>query len=177
VGLKGKVQLHILDAMAGLGKDAWLLANAGASVHLLERAPVVFALLEDAFERRRSLSSIATSPLQRMQLQHADFLTVASAMPQFDVVYLDPMFPPSNKNARAKKDMFLLQALLGEDACNEAVMLAAARKLARNRVVVKRAKLSPHLAGQRPDIEYKGSSNRFDVYLYKAGATEEAGKL
>lgn len=168
-GLKGKVQLHILDAMAGLGKDAWLLASAGANVHLLERAPVVYALLEDAFARRRSLSSITTSPLQRTQLQQADFFAVASELPHFDVVYLDPMFPPSNKNARAKKDMFLLQALLGEDECDEAAMLAAARKLARSRVVVKRAKLSPHLAGQRPDIEYKGSSNRYDVYLYRAG--------
>jgi len=62
-GLKGKVQLCILDAMAGLGKDAWLLANAGAEVHLLERSPLVYALLEDAFERRRSLSSSTRSPL------------------------------------------------------------------------------------------------------------------
>jgi len=61
----------------------------------------------------------------------------------------------------------LLSAGAGEDESDEGQMLDAARKIAGSRVVVKRSKLSPPLAGQRPDLEFKGSSNRYDVYLCK----------
>ena len=162
VGLKGGEPLHILDAMAGLGRDAWLLASGGAEVQLLESSPIVFALLQDGFTRSQS------RVLQRMQLRHGDFFVLADALPQYDVVYLDPMFPATSKQARAKKDMYLLQQLLGNTLVDELGLLDAARKLARRRVVVKRAKLSRWLADQQPDIEFKGSANRYDVYLSTA---------
>jgi len=111
-GLKGKVRLRILDAMAGLGKDAWLLASGGAEVHLLERSPCVFALLQDAYERRLRHSSRLDTPVHRMHIEQADFNLVAATLPKFDVVYLDPMFPPTGTNARAKKDRYLLPNLL-----------------------------------------------------------------
>lgn len=159
VGLRGAEPLHILDAMAGLGRDAWLLASGGAQVQLLERSPIVFALLQDGFTRGKA------RVLQRMQLRHGDFFQLVDELPQYDVVYLDPMFPVTSKQARAKKDMYLLQLLLGNTGVDELSLLNSARKLARRRVVVKRAKLSPHLAEQQPDIEFKGSANRYDVYL------------
>lgn len=171
VGLKGTEPLHILDAMAGLGRDAWLLASGGAKVQLLENSAVVFALLQDGFTRGQTQSATQARVLQRMHLRHGDFFLLADELPQFDVVYLDPMFPATNKQARAKKDMYLLQLLLGNTTVDEFGLLNAARKLARRRVVVKRAKLSPHLAGQQPDIEFKGSANRYDVYLSNAAQT------
>ena len=169
VGLKGQTRLHILDAMAGLGKDAWLLASGGAEVELLERSSIVHALLLDGLTRRHGQptadSAQRMAALQLMRLRHADFCLIADELPVFDVVYLDPMFPQAHKNARAKKDMYLLQMLLGSSSCDEQQILREARKHARRRVVVKRAKLSPYLAGERPDIEFKGTSNRYDVYL------------
>lgn len=165
VGLKGVQRLRILDAMAGLGKDAWMLASAGADVDMLERSPIVFALLQDGIRRGRMQGVASSAVLQRMQLRHADFLHAADELPAYDVVYLDPMFPPTNKQARAKKAMYLLQQLLGESACEESALLTAARKLAQRRVVVKRARLSPYLANLKPDIEFKGSANRYDVYM------------
>lgn len=167
-GFKGSQPLRILDATAGLGKDAWLLANAGATVLMLERSSVVFALLQDGIARGRTRGTEKSSILERMQLKHTDFLHPAEALPKFDVVYLDPMFPPSSKTARAKKEMYLLQRLLGENSCDEQSLLTKARAIAQKRVVVKRAKLSPYLAKVKPDIEFKGSSNRFDVYLNTA---------
>lgn len=165
VGFKGNQPLRILDATAGLGKDAWLLASAGATVMMLERSPVVFALLQDGIARGRVCGKAQSAILARMLLQHADFMHPADSLPKFDVVYLDPMFPPTSKTARAKKDMYLLQRLLGECPCDELSLLKTARTVAQKRVVVKRAKLSPYLAEVKPDIEFKGSGNRFDVYL------------
>lgn len=38
---------HILDTTAGLGSDAFVIADAGYHVTLVERHPVLFALLEE----------------------------------------------------------------------------------------------------------------------------------
>ena len=99
-----------------------------------------------------------------MHLVHADFLEFPLAASSFDVVYLDPMFPADRKSAKSGKGMFLLQELLGYDS-DEATLLSKAREVASKRVVVKRGKLSPQLAGAKPDICFRGSSSRFDVYL------------
>lgn len=168
IGIKSQQHLAVLDAMAGLGKDAWLLASGGAEVQMLERSPIVHALLQDGLARglsRAMTGSSKASVLGRMQLRHADFSLISPELPVYDVVYLDPMFPSSNKNARAKKDMYLLQELLGDVACDELQLLSVAREHARRRVVVKRGKLSPYFAGARPEIEFKGSANRYDVYM------------
>lgn len=164
-GLKYGFDVSVLDTTAGLGKDAWLLASAGAEVFMLERDPVVHALLQDAL--RRTFGDPAGGELGRIRvtLQFGDFVGLAATLPEFDVVYLDPMFPTSGKQARAKKDMYLLQRLLGEHYGDETEMLQLARSRARKRVVVKRARLSPWLGAQKPDVEFKGSSNRYDVYL------------
>lgn len=164
IGIKGKYRPFVLDATAGLGKDAYLFASLGCEVQMLERSAVVHALLEDglrlALAGKEELASVA----ERMHLQHADFLDIAADSAQFDVVYLDPMFPSRNKSAKVKKDMYLLQKLLGHEE-NSSRLLSAALPLARKRVVVKRGKLSPWLTSEKPDIEFKGSSSRYDVYL------------
>jgi len=178
VGLKKNPSPTVLDATAGLGADAFLLASAGCKVSMLERSPVVYALLDDALLRARELlhssNSSQVDAIANMQLTFADFLTTEIAPASVDVVYLDPMFP-DRKSARSGKGMFLLQELLNEDCTQrgsaaavrdeESSLLAKARLVARKRVVVKRAKHSPRLSDQEPDICFRGSSSRFDVYL------------
>lgn len=165
VGLKKKPLPEILDATAGLGGDAYLLASAGCQVTMLERSGIVHALLQDALRRASLLSdSQAAAAVKNLKLSHADFLDQPLAESSVDVVYLDPMFPADRKNARSGKGMYLLQELLGND-CEEEQMLAKARYVARNRVVVKRGKRSGWMAQVEPDISFRGSSSRFDVYL------------
>src|SRR5690606_29220484 len=53
--VNSKDTVRIVDATAGLGQDAVVLAANGAQVHMLERSPVVAALLEDGL--RRALES------------------------------------------------------------------------------------------------------------------------
>lgn len=45
---------QVLDLTAGLGRDGFVLASLGASVLMLERHPVVFALLDDGLARARA---------------------------------------------------------------------------------------------------------------------------
>ena len=162
-------RLRILDATAGLGKDAFLLASLGCCVTMLERSSIVHGMLADGLERalladnpQAKIAVAATA--SRLSLRRGDFLDLTDALEPVDVVYLDPMFPARSKSARVKKDMFLLQGLLGH-AESQPELLDAALNLAVRRVVVKRGKLSPALDQRAPDISYKGRSSRYDVYL------------
>lgn len=169
VGVKGSFRPSVLDATAGFGKDAYLLASQGCDVTMLERDPLVFALLKDGLMRGlASQQSAVVDACRRLALINRDFVELNSdtfsGVGSVDVVYLDPMFPESKKSARVKKDMFALQELLG--AANDAEALwSHACAIACRRVVVKRSKSSPTLGNRAPDIQYKGTSSRFDVYL------------
>lgn len=164
LGLKGGQRPTVLDATAGLGKDAFLIASLGCEVSLLERSDLVHALLADGLTRSGYYGAEISAVLGRMNLHFGDLLEFEAGSEKFDVVYLDPMFPERRKSAKVKKDMALLQRLLGHQT-DGAELLNAAKLLAKKRVVVKRAKLSPYLGPGKPDIEFKGSSSRYDVYL------------
>lgn len=161
---------YIVDATAGLGRDGFVLASLGASVAMVERHPVVYALLEDGLARaaqyrgsdKRLVETIARIRCFNQPAQA--FLEQAGDKP--DIVYLDPMFPPRSKSARVKKDMQLLHRIVGH-ADNSEALLDAAMAGARYRVVVKRPAHAPALGGIKPSVSLKGKSTRFDVYTRK----------
>ena len=166
VGLKGQVGLKVLDATAGLGRDAFVLASLGCKLQLIERSPVVAALLADGIERAKQSGELASWLPQSMILQHGIAIELMNdwQAERPDVVYLDPMFPHRKKSALVKKEMRLFQQLLGPDEDAD-LLLAPALLLANKRVVVKRPAGAPYLAQQKPDIEMSGKANRFDIYL------------
>ena len=154
----------VVDATAGLGRDAYLLAVKGARVTALERSPVVAALLQDGLDRALAVPQLHA---ERLALQvivgdarhYLESLTPADAP---DVVYLDPMFPPRKKSAEVKKEMRVLRRVVGDDP-DAAELFEAARRVARRHVVVKRMKLAPPLAPE-PTRTYTGESTRYDLY-------------
>lgn len=164
IGIKGSQRPSVLDATAGLGKDAFLFASMGCEVLLLERSPIVHALLANGLDQREGYSADICAVLDRMQLQCAEFLEFEPDSREIDVIYLDPMFPERRKSAKVKKEMAALQRLLGHQS-DGADLLEHGLSLAKKRVVVKRAKLSPILGERKPDIQFGGKSSRFDVYL------------
>ncbi|RUO63738.1 class I SAM-dependent methyltransferase [Pseudidiomarina insulisalsae] len=152
----------VLDATAGLARDAWVLVQLGAKVTLNERQPLVRALLDDALQR---LHAAQPEYQQRLQLAPARALGDFAA-DSFDVVYLDPMYPKGDRKQKAtvKKDMQMFQQLVGSDADADA-LLAPACRVARRRVVVKRPLHADFLAGRRPDHQVISKKHRFDIYL------------
>lgn len=158
-GVKRHVLPTILDATAGLGRDAYILASLGCQITLLERHPIVFALLQDAMHR----TSIFTE-IQRMHLIKQDAIAYCQQAPQFDVVYLDPMFPEKKKTALNKKEMQIFQAMIVDQDSD--ALFKAAWPCARQRLVVKRPlHAQPITNSVKVDIIFKGKKNRFDVYL------------
>lgn len=157
---------QVVDATAGLGGDAHILARLGARVTLVERSPIIFALLEDAVERAAQRPQIS-SWLTRIRLIAGDaaiWLQACPAQEQPSVVYLDPMYPRRATHAAPGKEMQVLQAVLGSAEEGSDALLQVARRSASERVVVKRPRRAEPLAGQPPDYQLVGRSTRFDVY-------------
>ena len=111
VAPKGSCDYTVCDLTAGFGQDSLILALNGASkVYMVERDPIVFALLDDALRRVRLLSShsdLAQKLANKLQLRAgdgADALKLGLVQEQEtenkpDICYLDPMFPPRTKSA------------------------------------------------------------------------------
>src|SRR5690554_940646 len=72
VGLKGSVTLEIVDATAGLGRDAFLLASLGAKVILIERSKKMHDLLADGLARAAAEGERYAETVGRMTLLHGD---------------------------------------------------------------------------------------------------------
>ncbi|MCW8994438.1 MAG: class I SAM-dependent methyltransferase [Psychromonas sp.] len=166
VGLKAGVQIDVIDATAGLGRDAFVLASLGCNVTMVERSPVAAALLEDGLERAYLDFEIGEWMQQRMHLQFGSGYEYLLSH-QADVVYLDPMFPHKKKSALVKKEMRVFQEVVGADLDADN-LLAVALNAARYRVVVKRPDYAPFLNDKKPTMSIKTKKNRFDVYVKQA---------
>lgn len=169
VGLqKTKTALHVLDATAGLGQDAFVLAGLGCRVTMLERNPVIHALLADGLARA-ALNTDCAAVVARMSLEAGSSIDwLNKAGPEaVDVVYLDPMFPHRDKSALVKKEMQVFRQVVGDDD-DAAQLLAAALQCARYRVVVKRPRKAPAVEGPEPAARIEGKSSRYDIYSLKA---------
>jgi 16S rRNA (guanine1516-N2)-methyltransferase len=174
VGIKGSTRPAILDGTAGLGADSFVLAGLGCELSLLERNPFIHALLTDGLERaRQSQMSEICEVMDRMRLlptrDSLRFLESGEAGAAWDVIYLDPMFPEREKSARVKKSMRVFHDIVGGDADSDQ-LLALALERAESRVVVKRPRHAPPLAGKTPSHVLKGQRNRFDIYLTRNSA-------
>lgn len=172
---KGSIP-SVLDATAGLGRDAFVLASMGCRVEMIERHPIVAAILDDGLTRAQQDAEIGAWVSERLSLIHRSShdalvsLINDSTYKRPDVVYLDPMFPhPENKKKQAlvKKEMRVFQSIVGAD--NDAdQLLAPALALANKRVVVKRPDYAPWLDDHAPSMSIETKKNRFDVYVNAA---------
>jgi 16S rRNA (guanine1516-N2)-methyltransferase len=165
IGIKANYHPSVIDATAGLGRDAFMLACWGCKVIMLERSPTIAALLQDGLTR--ALADVELAKKLALTLINTDAQHYFSQLkPENfpDAIYLDPMHPPRVKSALVKKEMRIIRDVVGEekDADN---LLVTALKYARRRVVVKRPRLAAPLANLNPNYSITGKQQRFDVYL------------
>lgn len=165
IGYRGK-PLAVWDTTAGLGRDSLVMASLGCRVTSVERSPLLAAMLADGLRRAGADSKVGAVLRERLRLLEGDareLLEQVTEDERPDVVYLDPMFPPSGKSALAKKEMRVCRAVVGDDP-DAGELFAVAMRVARTRVVVKRWLRVPALR-EKPDIVYRGKTIRYDVYL------------
>jgi 16S rRNA (guanine1516-N2)-methyltransferase len=151
----------IIDATAGWGRDAAILASFGAEVLMLERNPIMATLLTDALARR-SPTEQQEMKLSLHQENAFTFLSTLQPHEYPDVIYIDPMHPQRTKSALVKKDMQVLQDLIGPDEDALALIQLAMTRV-KQRVVVKWPQKIKPLIPSTACVE--GKTVRFDIYL------------
>lgn len=152
-----------IDATAGMGEDAFLLAAQGYEVTLFEQNPVIAVLLKDALRRAKKhpvLKDIAS----RMNLvQDNSVEGMSKLLDPVDVIYLDPMFPARQKSSLINKKLQLIRKL--EPPCSEETdLFDAAISASPSKIIVKRPLKSEFLAGRKPSYTLNGKAIRYDCY-------------
>jgi len=168
IGMKSGVTPSVLDTTAGMAGDAFVLATLGCSITLLERSPIIFALIEDAVQRASLNQSFAKILEQGFVIVNRDAREyireqIAAGTRQPDVIYIDPMYPHKKKSALVKKDMQILQRLHGSDD-DAGELLNIALSYARKRVVVKRPIQAKTISEKKPSTNIKSKKTRYDIY-------------
>ncbi len=154
----------IIDATAGFGHDAFMLACMGHDITAIECNPVIHFLLQSSIRNAESDPLLSAAMGDRLRSIHGDSVDILSGHAPVDTVYLDPMFEVTNhRSALPKKRAQLLRLLAGSprDSCE---LFDAAMSRATRRVVVKRSTGAEPLVA-RPDHSVSGKIARYDIYL------------
>jgi 16S rRNA (guanine1516-N2)-methyltransferase len=166
VGINPKESPSIIDATAGLGRDSFILAALGYHVLMLEKSPILYALLQDGLRRAKSNDDL-NSIVERLELIHTDSIVWLNQLhndARPDIIFLDPMFPPRKKTAAVKKEMQILHQII-DDNDDDDVLFTAALACTKRRLVVKRPRFAPYYSRCKPNFSLLGKSSRFDIYL------------
>ena len=156
--------LKAIDATAGMGEDALLIAANGYDVTLHEQNPVIALLLKDAI-RRAKKHPVLKDIVSRMHVVEGDSVDILNArLDPVDLIYLDPMFPGRQKSGLINKKLQLIQKM--EAPCSEeSALFDAAISAGPSKIVVKRPLKAPFLADRKPNYSLDGKAIRYDIYV------------
>ncbi len=165
IGIKKSQRPTVLDATAGLGGDAYLLAALGCKVWLCERNPVIATLLKDAIQRAKANHQTSQLFSNSMLFSGATLDDAQQSLDETpEVIYLDPMYPKPTKkrSANVKKEMQIMRTLLAPDI-DAADWLKKARNWSK-KVVVKRPTWAKPLA---TDVHgcVESKNHRYDIFM------------
>lgn len=162
--MKGKQEFHVVDATAGLGRDAFIMASLGAHVTLIERSETMQNLLQEGLEQCRQAGGEYAEIAGRMMLLCGD---AKDLLPQLapEVIYVDPMHPPRKSSALVKLPLRQVRDIVGADD-DSAELMQVALASARRRTVLKWPLKGKPLEGiRKPSHQILGKSTRYDVFL------------
>ena len=163
-GFKPGINPHIIDATAGLGRDAFLLASLGATVTMIERSADMHALLLDGMARALDAGGVTAEIISRMTLIHGDAIQLLPELSP-EIVLVDPMHPPRNKSALVKAEMRQIRAIVGIDDDQTRLMQTALAHASRRVVLKWPAKAAPMAYIPPASHQIIGKSVRYDVFM------------
>lgn len=164
MGLQNGKSPRVIDATAGLGRDAFLLASLGVIVTLIERSPQMHALLADGMDRAKEEGGVYSDIIGRMTLLHGDAKDLIPDL-EGDSILIDPMHPPRRNSALVKRKLRQVRDIVGTDD-DAADLMQVALAHARNRVVLKWPTKADPMGGLRTcSHRILGKSTRYDVFM------------
>lgn len=164
MGLRAGKTPTIIDATAGLGRDAFLLASLGAQVTLIERSEKMHTLLAQGMERAAREGGQFREIIDRMTLLKGDALDLIPDLSS-EAILIDPMHPERKNSALVKQDLRQVREIVGTDD-DAADLVRLAIKHALKRVVLKwPAKADPIEGVQKCTHQIIGKTTRYDVFM------------
>ena len=164
VGMKSNKNRTIVDATAGLGYDAFILASLGANVTLIERSERIHSLLRDGISEAKLHGGEISKIVNRMDLLFGDSKDILPTIAP-EVILIDTMYKDRKKSALVKNNMRLIREVVGSDP-DYVDLINVALNCATKRVVIKQ----PRYAEPLEDIkacshQILGKTIRYDVYI------------
>ena len=162
-GILQNPDLRVVDATAGLGRDAFMIASLGVDITLIERSAQVHELLSAALKAASNSSDELAAIVERMHLLLGDAGTLLPEL-RPDIVTVDPMHPERTNSALVKQEMRTLREIVGPDE-DSAELIDTALSSAQKRVVLKwplRTSAPIHL--RKPTFTLSGKTVRYDVF-------------
>ncbi len=161
---KSKTQPVIVDATAGLGRDAFLMASLGFHVIMIERDAVMQQLLLNAMASAVSAGGHIAKVMARMTLLQGDAIQILPILKP-EIILIDPMHPERKNSALVKKEMRQIRQMVGVDNDSDQLMQIAL-SCASKRVIVKWPQKSSSINANRPKShQITGKSIRYDIWV------------
>ena len=164
VGFKFNKNRTIIDATAGLGYDAFILASLGANVTLIERSEKIYDLLKAAISEAKLYGGEISNIVNRMNLLFGDSKDILPNIAP-EVILIDTMYKDRKKSALVKNDMRLVREVVGSDS-DHVELINVALNNASKRVVIKQPRYAEALDNIKGcSHQILGKTIRYDVYV------------
>ena len=164
VGFKFNKNRTIIDATAGLGYDAFILASLGANVTLIERSEKIYDLLKVAITEAKLYGGEISKIVNRMNLLFGDSKDILPNIAP-EVILIDTMYKDRKKSALVKNDMRLVREVVGSDS-DHVELINVALNNASKRVVIKQPRYAETLDNIKAcSHQILGKTIRYDVYV------------
>ena len=164
VGFKFNKNRTIIDATAGLGYDAFILASLGANVTLIERSEKIYDLLKSAISEAKLYGGEISKIVNRMNLLFGDSKDILPKIAP-EVILIDTMYKERKKSALVKNDMRLVREVVGSDS-DHVELINVALNNASKRVVIKQPRYAEALDNIKGcSHQILGKTIRYDVYV------------
>ena len=164
VGFKFNKNRTIIDATAGLGYDAFILAPLGANVTLIERSEKIYDLLKAAISEAKLYGGEISKIVNRMNLLFGDSKDILPNIAP-EVILIDTMYKDRKKSALVKNDMRLVREVVGSDS-DHVELINVALNNASKRVVIKQPRYAETLDNIKGcSHQILGKTIRYDVYV------------
>ena len=162
--MKSNKNRNIVDATAGLGYDAFILASLGAKVTLIERSKKMYEILQNGINEATSFGGEIERIINRMDLLFGDSKDILAKLSP-EVVMIDTMYKDRKKTALVKNNMRLVREIVGPDS-DYVELLKIALNCAKNRVVLKQPRYADPIKEIRKcSHQILGKTIRYDVFM------------
>lgn len=156
--------LNIFDATAGMLADTMIFLSLGHRVVACEQSKIIYLLIRDACKRAK----VSLPFLDNLTLLNGDARDIYNEKEDidFDVIYLDPLYPKTKKASKGSGEINLLRKIINLEGIEDVgdSIFDTFQSANCKKIILKRPIKAP-LICNKINYQIKGKSTRFDIYI------------